>query len=137
MLTRTFVFWDLVGSTRAWERDPTDAALAVAEMERAARLAIGVQGGELFKLTGDGGCAAFESVTAGIAMQQAFLAHGLSVRVALYSCEVEPRSGPDQAWRTSLVRNLANYRHRILIAGDAPRQPPSVTRHRARPRFIT
>lgn len=33
-------------------------------------------------------------------------------------------------------RNLDNYRLRILLAGGCPRQTHTVTRHRARPRFI-
>ncbi len=34
------------------------------------------------------------------------------------------------------LRNLHNYRLRILLAGGCPRQTHPVTRHRARPRFI-
>jgi predicted ATPase/class 3 adenylate cyclase len=96
-VTRTFVFWDLVGSTRGWERDPSAMAAAVQTMEQTTALHIGRHGGELFKLTGDGGCAAFESargaLTAAIDMQRALLVDDLRVRVGVYSGEAEHRNG--------------------------------------------
>jgi len=96
-LTRTFVFWDLVGSTRGWEQDRTVMAAAVEAMEQVTDLEIRRHGGELFKLTGDGGCAAFESagaaIDAAIDMQRALLDGDLAVRVGVYSGEAERRNG--------------------------------------------
>ena len=96
-LTRTFVFWDLVGSTRGWEQDRTVMAAAVEAMERVTDVEIRRHGGELFKLTGDGGCAAFESagaaIDAAIDMQRALLDGDLAVRVGVYSGEAERRNG--------------------------------------------
>ena len=96
-LTRTFVFWDLVGSTRGWERDRSAMTVAVEAMERVTEAAIGRRDGELFKLTGDGGCAAFESagaaIDAAMDMQRALLEGDLMVRVGIYSGEAESRHG--------------------------------------------
>ncbi len=66
-------------------------------MEYRTDLAIRNHGGDLFELTGDGGCAAFESagsaIGAAIEMQRALVEGDLAVRVGVYSGEAERRHG--------------------------------------------
>ena len=66
MLTRTFLTWDLVGSTRSWESAPDTARAAVDRSTDGARSAIEGHAGRLFKLTGDGGWGEFESASAAL-----------------------------------------------------------------------
>ena len=55
----TFLFTDVEGSTRRWEADAMQAALAADD--EVLRKAIEAHGGWLFKHTGDGVCAVFAS----------------------------------------------------------------------------
>jgi class 3 adenylate cyclase len=57
----TFLFTDVEGSTRRWEKDPDQMRLALADHDEVLRSAIEAHGGWLFKHTGDGVCAAFAS----------------------------------------------------------------------------
>ena len=69
--TVTFLFTDIEGSTRRWERDPTSMRDALARHDEALVSAIEVHGGWLFKHTGDGVCAAFGSARAGLELPPA------------------------------------------------------------------
>ena len=62
----TFVFSDIEGSTRLWEEDPTGMAKSLARLDDIVRGVIDTAGGTVFKHTGDGFGAAFESVTCGV-----------------------------------------------------------------------
>jgi predicted ATPase len=92
--TVTFLFTDVVGSTRLWEDDPAGMGLALAEHDELLRSAVESRGGLLFKHTGDGVCAAFSSandaVTAAVEGQ---LALRLPVRMGLASGSAELREG--------------------------------------------
>ncbi len=57
----TFLFTDVEGSTRRWEADADGMRIALAAHDEVLRGAIEAHGGWLFKHTGDGVCAAFES----------------------------------------------------------------------------
>jgi class 3 adenylate cyclase len=63
----TFLFTDVEGSTRRWEKDADAMRAALAAHDEVLREAIEVQGGWLFKHTGDGVCAAFSSPRAAVA----------------------------------------------------------------------
>ena len=71
----TFLFTDVEGSTRRWEKDPDGMRLALAAHDEVLRGVIEAHGGFLFKHTGDGMCAAFSSpksaVDAAVAAQRA------------------------------------------------------------------
>jgi class 3 adenylate cyclase len=70
----TFLFTDVEGSTRRWEADADRMRAAPAAHDEVLRAAIESYSGWLFKLTGDGVCAAFASprsaVDAAIAAQR-------------------------------------------------------------------
>ncbi|MDP2624274.1 MAG: tetratricopeptide repeat protein [Actinomycetota bacterium] len=94
--TLTFLFTDLEGSTRMWERDPTEAGAAVAAHERLLRRFVGGSGGEVVKGTGDGILAVFESANealeAAVQIQlELQRAKGVAARVAIHTGEAELR----------------------------------------------
>ena len=73
----TFLFTDIEGSTRLWERRPEAMRAALAIHDRLLRQAIESNGGHVVKMTGDGVMAAFGSpagaVAAAVAAQRALL----------------------------------------------------------------
>jgi class 3 adenylate cyclase len=99
----TFLFTDLEGSTRTWEREPDAMDRWLAYHDRLCADAIAANGGHLFKHTGDGICAAFRSaadaVRAARDIQLALAAAGpgalgpLRVRVALHTGAARERAG--------------------------------------------
>jgi predicted ATPase len=88
----TFLFTDIEGSTRRWEKDADGMRGALAAHDEVLRTAIEAHGGFLFKHTGDGVCAAFSSprsaVDAAVAAQRAL---ELPVRMGLATGEAELR----------------------------------------------
>jgi predicted ATPase len=90
----TFLFTDIEGSTRRWEKDADEMRIALAGHDEVLRGAIEAHGGWLFKHTGDGVCAAFVSprsaVDAAVAAQRAL---ELPVRMGLATGEAELRGG--------------------------------------------
>ena len=97
----TFLFTDIEASSRAWEARPAVMSLALARHDELLHTAVKLEGGNVFKHTGDGVCAAFPTapaaVAAALAAQRAFLAEDwpepgpLRVRMALHSGTVEQR----------------------------------------------
>jgi class 3 adenylate cyclase len=57
--TVTFLFTDIEGSTRLWEKNPRTMQAALARHDEVLRLAIEERGGYVFKTVGDAFCAAF------------------------------------------------------------------------------
>jgi class 3 adenylate cyclase len=57
--TVTFLFTDIEGSTRLWERDPAAMQQALARHDALMRQVIEAHGGHVFKTIGDAFCAAF------------------------------------------------------------------------------
>jgi len=90
----TFLFTDVVGSTRRWEADGDAMRAALAAHDEVLHRAIEAHGGFLFKHTGDGVCAAFASprsaVDAAVAAQREL---ELPVRMGLATGEAELREG--------------------------------------------
>ena len=88
----TFLFTDVEGSTRRWEKDPNEMRVALAAHDEVLREAIEAHGGRAFKHTGDGVCAAFASprsaVDAAVAAQRSL---ELPVRMGIATGEAELR----------------------------------------------
>ncbi|HYL50712.1 MAG TPA: adenylate/guanylate cyclase domain-containing protein, partial [Acidimicrobiia bacterium] len=92
--TQTFLFTDVEGSTTRWQADGASMARALADHDDVLNEVIRAHGGEVFKHTGDGVCAAFASVTA--AVEAALVAQSrltLPVRMGLHTGEPESRAG--------------------------------------------
>src|SRR5579885_1217536 len=91
--TVTFLFTDIEGSTRRWERDPAAMQAALRLHDRILRRTIEARGGHVFKTIGDAFCAAFATSDAALAAaadaQRALTetnfeaVEGLRVRMAL------------------------------------------------------
>jgi class 3 adenylate cyclase len=90
----TFVFTDIDGSTRRWEKDADGMRVALAAHDEVLHKAIETHGGFLFKHTGDGVCAAFASPKS--AVDPAVYAQRsleLPVRMGLATGEAQLRDG--------------------------------------------
>ena len=116
----TFVFSDIEGSTRLWEDDPEGMEWSLARHDEIARDAIATAGGVLFKHTGDGFGAAFQSVTealeASAAVSRALAEEpwdgpSLACRIGVHVGEAEPRDGDyfgPAVTRTARVMDAGN-----------------------------
>jgi predicted ATPase/class 3 adenylate cyclase len=100
--TVTFLFTDIEGSTRLWEKQHAAMQIALARHDAILRNAIEANNGYLFKTTGDGAHAAFavaaDAMTACLAAQRALLAYPwgelrIKSRMALHSGAAELRDG--------------------------------------------
>ena len=99
----TFLFTDIEGSTKLWERQPDAMRHALARHDGLLRAAIGRHGGHVFKTIGDAFCAAFATAPDALAAardaQQELGAAPwetdapLRVRMALYAGAAENRDG--------------------------------------------
>jgi predicted ATPase/class 3 adenylate cyclase len=91
----TFLFTDIEASTRRWEADAAAMSAALARHDATIRDAVTTAGGRIFKHTGDGVCAVFDSAAAGLAgaldAQRQLVAGPLRVRMAIHSGEAEER----------------------------------------------
>jgi class 3 adenylate cyclase len=102
--TVTFLFTDIEGSSRMWEKSPQTMRAALARHDEVLRSAIETHGGHVFKTVGDAFCAAFptapEALGAALYAQRALLvnedrgeAGALLVRMALHTGSAEERNG--------------------------------------------
>jgi len=64
--TVTFLFTDIEGSTRLWERHPQDMKQALARHDAVLQEIIASHGGHIFKTVGDGVYAAFPSASSAL-----------------------------------------------------------------------
>ncbi len=100
--TITFVFTDIVGSTRLWEKFPAEMGNAVREHDALLREIFEGSGGYVFKTVGDAFCVAFElpasAVRAVVEVQRQLAAKewgdlgGLKVRAGVHSGPAEFRN---------------------------------------------
>jgi class 3 adenylate cyclase len=75
--TVTFLFTDIEGSTRLWERDASAMQVALARHDEVLRSALETNGGHVFKTVGNAFCAAFrtasEALEVALSVQRALL----------------------------------------------------------------
>src|SRR5918997_1135113 len=101
--TVTFMFTDIEGSTRLWERDASAMRSALSRHDEILRSAIEGRDGHVFKTVGDAFCAAFssapEALGAAISAQRALhdeeweRGATIRVRVALHTGAVDEQGG--------------------------------------------
>ncbi len=109
--TLTFLFTDIEGSTRRWEEDPVAMRAALEAHDRLLNFVIPDHGGTVFKHTGDGVCAVFESPTQAVAASVfAQLRLTLPVRMGMASGEVQSRDG-------DYFGSTVNRAARVMSAG--------------------
>ncbi|MFI5047982.1 MAG: ATP-binding protein [Acidimicrobiia bacterium] len=119
--TVTFLFTDLVGSTRLWEQFPDAMQPALARHDELLRSAIEGAGGFVVKTTGDGFHGVFPTargaIDGAVAIQlalaaEAFDATGpLQVRIGVHTCEAEYRDGDyygSEVNRAARLMSVAN-----------------------------
>ncbi len=111
MSVLTFLFTDIEGSTRRWETDADGMRAALSAHDDVMRETVWAHHGKLFKHTGDGVCAVFDSprsaVEAAVAAQRAL---ELPVRMGLATGEAE-RRGDDY------FGAVLNRAARVMAAG--------------------
>jgi predicted ATPase/class 3 adenylate cyclase len=100
--TVTFLFSDIEGSTKRWERDRVAMSQALQRHDELMRESIEAHGGYVFKVIGDAFCAAFatapDALAAAVRAQRALAAadfssvDGLHVRMALHTGDAAERA---------------------------------------------
>jgi class 3 adenylate cyclase len=101
--TVTFLFTDIEGSSRMWERSPQAMQVALAHHDELLRRSIEERGGYVFKTVGDAFCCAFptapDALEAALDSQRSLLKERwaestpLRVRMALHMGAAEERDG--------------------------------------------
>jgi predicted ATPase/class 3 adenylate cyclase len=101
--TVTFLFTDIEGSTKLWERDARRMQAALVRHDEILKSTVEAHSGYVFKMVGDACCAAFsttpEALEAAVAAQRTIFSEPweegfrLRVRMALHSGEAEERGG--------------------------------------------
>jgi predicted ATPase/class 3 adenylate cyclase len=101
--TVTFLFTDIEGSTRLWERQPGTMRSALARHDALVRTVIAAHGGHVFKTIGDAFCAAFSradpALAATLAAHRALHAEDwgalgtIRVRMACHTGSADERDG--------------------------------------------
>jgi predicted ATPase/class 3 adenylate cyclase len=100
--TLTFLFTDVVGSTRLWQDHPAEMAAALARHDELVSGVIGATRGYVFSTAGDAFAAAFESakdaVDAAVAVQQRLAIEpwarvAIEIRIGLHTGGAEERNG--------------------------------------------
>lgn len=101
--TLTFLFTDIVGSTKLWEKFPQTMGAALARHDELIRAAVAEHRGHVFKTVGDALCVSFatpgEAVQAAIDAQKALMAASwetigaLAVRMGIHTGTAEFRDG--------------------------------------------
>ena len=141
----TFLFSDIEGSTKLWERCPEPMHVALPEHDRILRESIERHAGVVFKTAGDGFCSAFEhpgeALAAAIEAQRALRAHSwpeevgeLRIRMGIHSGECTRRDGDYFGTTVNRVARLTSIAHgeQILLSAAAAALlrdslPPEVT----------
>jgi predicted ATPase/class 3 adenylate cyclase len=125
----TFLFTDIEGSSRLWERAPDDMRDALARHDALCRDVVARHNGVVFKTVGDAICSAFthpnEALNAAIDAQRALSNHvwpraieRLRVRMALHSGECTQRDGDYFGATLNRVARLSSlaYGEQILVS---------------------
>src|SRR5215204_7674699 len=126
--TVTFLFTDIEGSVKMWERDAPAMQVALARHDEILKQSIEERGGYIFKTVGDAFCAALPTASnaleATLAAQQALLGEGwkdtqpLKVRMALHTGAAEERDGDYFGPPVNRVERLLSIGHggQVLIS---------------------
>ena len=126
--TVTFLFTDVEGSTRLWEQFPKQMGDVLARHEELIVRMVEAHGGHVFKLVGDGCCAAFQTAPAGLeaaiasqtALEKEVWPEGirLAARMAVHTGSVEFRGGDYFGQTLSRVTRLLSVGHggQILVS---------------------
>ncbi len=119
--TVTFLFTDIEGSTRLWERDAGAMQAALDRHDAILREAIGEHGGHVFKTVGDAFCAVFatavDALAAALEAQRILLAQDwgrlgpLRVRMALHAGSANERGGDYFGPSLNRVARLVSAAH--------------------------
>jgi predicted ATPase/class 3 adenylate cyclase len=119
--TVTFLFTDVVGSTRLWEEFPELMRSALARHDGIIREVVESRSGHVVKGTGDGMHAvfarAYDAISAAIAIQQAFRSEAfdamgqLRVRVGVHTSEAELREGDYYGTGVNRAARLMSVAH--------------------------
>jgi predicted ATPase/class 3 adenylate cyclase len=130
LATKTFLFTDIEGSTRMWERAPETMRDALARHDELMRAAVERHGGTVFKTIGDAFCCVFErpdaALLAAIDAQRALAAEAwpeeigtLRVRAGLHCGEVAARDDDYFGPTLNRVARLMAVGHggQILLSG--------------------
>src|SRR5579862_506194 len=129
--TVTFLFSDIEGSTKRWERDSAAMSQALQRHDALMRESIEAHGGYVFKVVGDAFFAAFATapgaLAAAVHAQQALAAtdfssvDGLRVRMALHSGDAEERGGDYFGPTVNRVARLLAIGHgrQVLVSASA------------------
>ena len=143
--TVTFLFTDIEGSARLWERNSQEMQEALARHDELLRTAIEARDGYVFKTVGDAFCAAFGTATdaaeAALACQLALLEEGwaeevgaIRVRMALHTGAAEERDGDYFGPPVNRVARLMSAAHGGEVLLSLPAQelvrdqlPPGTT----------
>ena len=134
--TVTFLFTDIEGSTRLWERDATAMRAAAARHDALLKDAITAHQGSLYKHIGDAVQAAFptaaDALAAAVAAQRALAADDwpetgpLRVRIALHAGEARPDARGDYHQVPALNRLArllgAGHGGQVLLSDSVQRQ---------------
>ncbi len=126
--TITFLFTDIEGSTRLWERQASEMSRALARHDQLVREAIEGRDGYVFKTVGDAFCAAFgsavDAVAAALDVQLAMAGEpwgespALVVRCGLHTGTAEPRDNDYFGPTLNRVARLlsAGYGGQVLLS---------------------
>ena len=129
--TVTFLFTDVEGSTKLWERHTETMRTALARHDEILRRAIEVHGGHVFKTVGDAFCAtfstAFDALESALAAQRALLSEpwqteigALRARMALHTGTAEERGGDYFGPAVNRVARLLSAGHggQVLLSSS-------------------
>ena len=129
--TVTFLFTDVEGSTKLWERHTETMRTALARHDEILRRAIEVHGGHVFKTVGDAFCAtfstAFDALESALAAQRALLSEpwqteigALRARMALHTGTAEQRGGDYFGPAVNRVARLLSAGHggQVLLSSS-------------------
>jgi predicted ATPase/class 3 adenylate cyclase len=130
--TVTFLFTDIEGSTKMWERDSSLMQVALARHDEILRSAIEERGGYIFKTVGDAFCAAFptgpDALEAALDTQRRLLSSEweqtgpLKVRMALHTGAAEERDGDYFGPPVNRVARLLSAAHGGQVLLSLPTQ---------------
>jgi predicted ATPase/class 3 adenylate cyclase len=122
--THTFLFTDVVGSTRLWQLDPAKASEQLQADGAVIAAAVEAHGGRVFKTTGDGTCSVFASAPQALwAAVDAQRALTLPVRMGLHTGEAVERGGDFFGGALSRCARLVDAAHggQVLVSAVVAR----------------